>query len=79
MDTPPLLYKIVHVTFVFWVPKTPPTPYMSGTFVLAPPPPPPPPPRSKRNGKETRLLTPNPSKNFLYVGSLIWNAVTDLI
>ena len=42
MDTPPLLYKSVHVTFVFWVPKTPPTPYMSGTFVLAPPPPPPP-------------------------------------
>ena len=41
MDTPPLLYKSVHVTFVFWVPKTPPTPYMSGTFVLAPPPPPP--------------------------------------
>ena len=42
MDTPPLLYKSVHVTFVFWVPKTPPppTPYMSGTFVLAPPPPP---------------------------------------
>ena len=39
MDTPPLLYKSVHVTFVFWVPKTPPTPYMSGTFVLAPPPP----------------------------------------
>ena len=38
MDTPPLLYKSVHVTFVFWVPKTPPTPYMSGTFVLAPPP-----------------------------------------
>ena len=40
--TPPLLYKSVHVTFVFWVPKTPPplTPYMSGTFVLAPPPPP---------------------------------------
>ena len=38
MDTPPLLYKSVHVTFVFWVPKTPPpTPYMSGTFVLAPP------------------------------------------
>ena len=37
--TPPLLYKSVHVTFVFWVPKTPPTPYMSGTFVLAPPPP----------------------------------------
>ena len=35
---PPLLYKSVHVTFVFWVPKTPPTPYMSGTFVLAPPP-----------------------------------------
>ena len=41
MDTPPLLYKSIHVTFVFWVPKTPPTPYMSGTFVLAPPPPPP--------------------------------------
>ena len=40
MDTPPLLYKSIHVTFVFWVPKTPPTPYMSGTFVLAPPPPP---------------------------------------
>ena len=39
MDTPPLLYKSVHVTFVFWVPKTPPTPYMSSTFVLAPPPP----------------------------------------
>ena len=39
MDTPPLLYKSVHVTFVFWVPKTPPPPppYMSGTFVLAPP------------------------------------------
>ena len=34
---------------------------------------------SKRNRKETRLLTPNPSKNFLYVGSLIWNAVRDLI
>ena len=34
---------------------------------------------SKRNGKETRLLTPNPSKNFLYVGSLIWNAVRDLM
>ena len=34
---------------------------------------------SKRNGKETRLLTPNPSKNFLYVGSVIWNAVRDLI
>ena len=29
--------------------------------------------------KETRLLTPNPSKNFLYVGSVIWNAVRDLI
>ena len=41
VDTPPLLYKSVHVTFVFWFPKTPPTPYMSGTFVLAPPPPPP--------------------------------------
>ena len=23
---PPLLYKSVHVTFVFWVPKTPPPP-----------------------------------------------------
>ena len=34
---------------------------------------------SKRNEKETRLLTPNPSRNFLYVGSLIWNAVRDLI
>ena len=34
---------------------------------------------SKRNGKETRLLTPNPSKNLSYVGSLIWNAVRDLI
>ena len=33
----------------------------------------------QRNGKETRLLTPNPSKNFLYVGSLIWSAVRDLI
>ena len=32
------MYKSIHVTFVFWVPKTPPTPYMSGTFVLAPPP-----------------------------------------
>ena len=31
---------------------------------------------SKRDGKETR---PNPSKNFSYVGSLIWNAVRDLI
>ena len=32
------MYKSVHVTFVFWVQKkTPPTPYMSGTFVLAPP------------------------------------------
>ena len=43
MDTPPppppLMYKSIHVTFVFWVPKTPPTPYMSGTSVLAPPPP----------------------------------------
>ena len=42
--TPPLLYKSVHVTFVLWVLKTPPTPYMSGTFVLTPPPPPPPAP-----------------------------------
>ena len=41
---PLLLYKSIHVTFVFWVPKTPPTPYMFGTFVIAPPPPPPPPP-----------------------------------
>ena len=24
---PPLLYKSVHVTFVFWVPKTPPPPH----------------------------------------------------
>ena len=31
MDTPPLLYKSVHVTFVFWVPKTPLLPYVSGT------------------------------------------------
>ena len=39
LDTPTLLYKSIHVTFVFWVPKTTPTSYMSGTFVLAPPPP----------------------------------------
>ena len=36
-----LLYKSVHVNFVFWVTqKHPTTPYISGTFVLAPPPPP---------------------------------------
>ena len=34
---------------------------------------------SVRNGKETRLLTPEPSSNFFYVGSLIWNVVRNLI
>lgn len=34
---------------------------------------------SNRNGKETRLLTPIPSKSFFYVGSLIWNVVRDLL
>ena len=34
---------------------------------------------SNRNGRETRLLTPYPSKSFFYVGSLIWNIVRDLI
>ena len=34
---------------------------------------------SNRNGRETRLLTPYPSKSLFYVGSLIWNVVRDLI
>ena len=34
---------------------------------------------SNRNGKETRLLTPTPSKSFFYVGSLVWNVVRDLL
>ena len=42
MDTPPLLYKSVHVTFVFWVPKTPPPhPIHVWHFCVSPPPPPP--------------------------------------
>ena len=39
MDTPPLLYKSVHVTFVFWVPKTPPPhPIHVRHFCVSPPP-----------------------------------------
>ena len=38
---PPLLYKSVHVTFVFWVPKTPPHPIHVRHFCVSPPPPPP--------------------------------------
>ena len=34
---------------------------------------------SARNGKETRLLTPEPSSNFFYVGSRIWNVARNLI
>ena len=34
---------------------------------------------SNRNCRETRLLTPYPSKSLFYVGSLIWNVVRDLI
>ena len=34
---------------------------------------------SNRNGRETRLLTPYPSKSLFYVGSLICNVVRDLI
>ena len=36
---PPLLYKSVHVTFVFWVPKTPPHPIHVRHFCVSPPPP----------------------------------------
>ena len=35
--TPPLLYKSVHVTFVFWVPKTPPHPIHVRHFCVSPP------------------------------------------
>ena len=34
---------------------------------------------SDRNGKDTTLLTPIPSKSFFYVSSLIWNVVKDLL
>ena len=34
---------------------------------------------SNRNGRETRLLTPYPSKSLFYVGSLLCNVVRDLI
>ena len=34
---------------------------------------------SNRTGKETRLIPCNPSNNFLYTGSLIWNVVRELI
>ena len=34
---------------------------------------------SDRNGRETRLLTPTPSKNFFYEGSIIWNVVRELL
>ena len=43
--TPPFVVQKCTCYFCVLGPKnTPPTPYMSGTFVLAPPPPPPPPP-----------------------------------
>ena len=34
---------------------------------------------STRAGKETLLITPNSTNNFLYQGSLIWNVVRDLL
>ena len=34
---------------------------------------------SNRAGKATLLVTPNPSNNFSYHGSLIWNVVRDLV
>ena len=34
---------------------------------------------STRAGKATLLVTPNPSNNFFYFGSLIWNVVRDLV
>ena len=57
MDTPPLLYKSVNVTFVFWVPKTPPHPIHVRHFCVSPPPPP--------VCMYVSLLT----SNFIYIGA----------
>ena len=34
---------------------------------------------SKRNGKETRLITREPSLNFTYQASLIWNVAREVL
>ena len=34
---------------------------------------------SKRNGRETRLITPEPSLNFTYQAALIWNVARELL
>ena len=34
---------------------------------------------SKRNGRETRLITPEPSLNFTYQAALIWNVAREVL
>ena len=73
MDTPPLLYKSVHVTFVFWVPKTPPYPIHVRHFCVSPPPPPPPPPPAAARFTHDYLKNFNLDNKNLYSPTVLSN------